>query len=436
MKIYSYILTVLVFCFAFYACEEVPVTAPKEPSGPWNVAPLSAAGLSIENINGGAIVTYEIPNDPDIMYVMAEYERNGKIFTEKSSIHHNTLSIEGFHRVDHVKAKLYKVNKFEQRSEPLEIEFEPKESVIDIASKTIQLMPGFGGITAIWENPLQTELGARLMTYDDSLYHRFDDREMVFSTIEKDTVKFRGTEGYPPVETLFGLVFEDKWGNVSDTIEILTTPFFETMIPKPYVDFRAQIPFDNITNLNTSTYNISKLWDGIVNTGFNGWLSQNGGSGLSITIDMKQTVKLSRILHHFYHVNAPYGQANVVAWEIWGTDKIDFASIPSNTYWLDSLSLVTGHIHNQDPTQILPERTFKDDWQYLGYHQAPYYTAAADRNELAARGNEMEMPLDARPVRYIRFFVRKMTSFVNPPLSNYFSCGELSFYGDNTIPQE
>ena len=158
-------------------------------------------------------------------------------------------------------------------------------------------MPGFGGITAIWENPLQTELGARLMTYDDSLYHRFDDREMVFSTIEKDTVKFRGTEGYPPVETLFGLVFEDKWGNVSDTIEILTTPFFETMIPKPYVDFRAQIPFDNITNLNTSTYNISKLWDGIVNTGFNGWLSQNGGSGLSITIDMKQTVKLSRILH-------------------------------------------------------------------------------------------------------------------------------------------
>lgn len=64
MKIYSYILTVLVFCFAFYACEEVPVTAPKEPSGPWNVAPLSAAGLSIENINGGQLSPMRFPTIP------------------------------------------------------------------------------------------------------------------------------------------------------------------------------------------------------------------------------------------------------------------------------------------------------------------------------------------------------------------------------------
>jgi hypothetical protein len=259
---------------------------------------------------------------------------------------------------------------------------------------------------------------------------------MNFSTQEKARMPFRGQGGYPSVETTFALSFEDKWGNVSDTIPYTTVPFFEIAIPKPYVDYRTNIPFDNISNYSTSAYPFSAIYNGVVNTNNGGWLTSPGNSGLSITIDMKQVVKLSRILHHAYHRNTPYAQVNVVEWEIWGTDKIDFSKIADRKYWLDSLSLVTGHILNEDPTQILPDRTFKDDWQYFGIHTVPRYTDVNAQAELSTNGAEFEMPIEAVPVRYIRFFVRKQTSFVPPPANNYFSIGELTFFGDNTVPQE
>ncbi|RNC65634.1 DUF4959 domain-containing protein [Proteiniphilum sp. X52] len=426
MKKLSYIIAVLLVG-SFLACTDYISTAPGEPEGPWNPGPLTA--YSVTPINGGATITYTIPNDPDIMYVMAEYERNGKIFTEKSSVHKNSITIEGFHRVDRVKATLYKVNKFEQRSEPLEVEFEPLESIIDISMESLEMMPGFGGIVAIWDNPVGTELGVRLMTLDDSLFHELVTREVYYSTMVRETHSFRGHEAK---ETTFALSFEDKWGNISDTVQLTTTPFFETMVPKPYADFRGSIPFDNTTNL--SGRSTSTLWDNIVNTSSHGWLTNPGGSGLSITIDMKQVVKLSRIIHHFYHLNSPYGQVNITAMEIWGTNKIDFNLLQNRAYWLDSLSLVTGHILNEDPTQPLPDRTFKDDWQYLGYHEVPYYTVASDIQALCANGAEYEIPFNAAPVRYIRIFVREIARSMRS--DNYFSMGEISFFGDNTVPQE
>ncbi len=267
------------------------------------------------------------------------------------------------------------------------------------------------------------------MTFDDSLFYELATREVYYSTMVKELHSFRG---YEAKETTFALSFEDKWGNISDTIQLTTTPFFETMVPKPYADYRASIPWDNTSNLSGRT--TATLWDNIVNTSSHGWLTQPGSSGLSITIDMKQVAKLSRIIHHFYHLNSPYGQVNITSLEIWGTNKIDFALLQNRPYWLDSLSLATGHILGEDPTQQLPERTFKDDWQYLGYYDVPYYTASADVQALAANGAEYLMPINAEPVRYIRIFVRGIARSMRA--DNYFSMGEISFYGDNTVPQE
>jgi len=423
----SYIIAVLI-SLSLFSCEDVQ-RGPGEPSGPWNAGPITE--FTVTPINGGAEISYTIPDDPDIMYVMAEYERNGKIFTEKSSIHTNTITIEGFHRVDRVKATLYAVNKYEQRSAPVEVEFEPLESLIDIAYKSVKLMPGFGGIVAEWENPEATELGVRLMTFDDSLYHDLVTREMYYSQIQDERHPFRG---YEAVETTFALSFEDKWGNISDTLQLTTTPFFETQVAKPYVDYRANIPWDNTTNL--AGRSTTTLWDNIVNTSGHGWLTQVGGSGRSITFDMRQVVKLSRIIHHPYHLNAPYGQRNITQMEIWGIDEIDFTKLADRDYWLDSLSVADGYIHGVDPTRALdmPDRTFKDDWEYLGLHSVPVYTNAADIQALAASGAEYEIPLEAGPVRYIRIYVREIV--FSQFMDNYFSMSEITFFGDNTVSQE
>ena len=216
-RIYYISLIALISCF--YTCEDMQY-GPKDPGVPWEMGPITE--YSINPINGGAEISYSIPDNPDIMYVMAEYERNGEIFTEKSSVHTNMLTIEGYHRVNRAKATLYMVNRFEQRSKPLVVEFEPLESIIDITFRTLDMKTGFGGVVATWLNPTALELGVRLMTYDDSLYHDLVTREMYYTQIEEEIHSFRGFES---VETTFAIAFEDKWGNISDTLQYVTTPF-------------------------------------------------------------------------------------------------------------------------------------------------------------------------------------------------------------------
>src|SRR5690606_33692831 len=147
---------------------------------------------------GGAIISYDIPRDPEILYIMAEYERNGKTFTEKSSIHKNSLTIEGFNTTEKVKATLYKVNKQEKRSDPLDIEFEPLESLVSIAKNSLEMVPGFAGVIASWENPLTTEFGVRLMVLNNE--NELETKEMYFSSIKDEKHAFRGFE---PEETTF-----------------------------------------------------------------------------------------------------------------------------------------------------------------------------------------------------------------------------------------
>lgn len=419
-------LIILVFIFgSFVACKKEV----KETWGVWNSDPVQ--GINITPINGGATVSYDLPADDNLLYVMVEYERNGKIFTEKASVYKNTFTIEGFNTTGPVKATLYKVNKQGQRSEPAEIEFTPLESLVSIAEKSLRLQPGFGGIVANWSNPYATELGVRVLVKDST--GEWVDREMYFTTIQDERHSFRGFEP-KLIETAFS--FEDKWGNVSDTVYYSTTPYFETMVSKPYVDYRSNIPYDNTSTYNTSSRPISRLWDGIVNTAGNGWLTSPGYSGLSMTFDMKQVVKLSRIIIHGYHINSPYTQANITQFELWGTNKIDYYRLSDLPYWLDSLSVRWGAIAGVDPTTELPTVSFKNDWQYLGWYSIPRYTATADIYNLAASGAEYEMPIDANPVRYVRLFVREIASMMPPPSNNYWSMGEITFYGDNTVPQQ
>ena len=430
MKKYSFIIALSLLVFFFFSCyEESDV---KKDMGEWDSGPITE--FAVTPIYGGATITYKIPNEQDILYIMAEYERNGELFTEKSSIHLNEIILEGFHRQDLVKAKIYKVNKDNQKSAPISIEFEPLESVISLAQNSLELIPGFGGIVASWDNPMKADLAISILLEDSLDITKLNLKDVYYSAMEKDFHPFRG---YKSVETTFAVFVEDIWGNVSDTIRFTTTPLFEMIIPKPYADFRGFVPYDNITNYDAARTFI-RLWDNIVNQSGHGWLTSSGNSGLSMTIDMKQVAKLSRMVIHGYHINAMWGQANASQWEIWGIDKFDNNKIADKPYWLDEESvrmgaLVKGGVESSAP---IPARTFKDDWTYLGLHTLPKLkdTDAEFQNNVYKNGMEYIMPANAKPVRYVRMFVREVTG-LPPSSANYWSAGEITFYGDNNVEQ-
>lgn len=64
--------------------------------GPAGPEPPVIEDYVITPINGGGIATYSIPDSEEVMYVMAEYERNGKKCVERSSVYSNTIRMEGF----------------------------------------------------------------------------------------------------------------------------------------------------------------------------------------------------------------------------------------------------------------------------------------------------------------------------------------------------
>jgi hypothetical protein len=378
---------------------------------------LDKGKITVTPVNGGAVITYPIPNDPDILYVMAEYLRNGKIFNERTSAYHNTIEIEGFNTTQPVSVSLYTVNRHEVKSDPpIEIEFVPLESPIMTTFKSLLLETGFSGIVASWENPAKTELGFRLMVKEDGV---LEDKEMYFSSLAKERYAFRG---FPDtVMTAFAMSIEDKWGNVTDTVYFNSKPYYEVEVSKPFVDMRYQVPGDNISSYSTD-YPITKVWDGLL--GDNGYLTGSGNSGNSFTFDMKETVKLSRMifwprLRAEAAVADVYQNVNIVKFEMWGTTTFD-ATKPAS-YWEDADD---------------PEGTFKEDWTYLGYFERERLDLqGASENDILRRGEQgdyFDIPMNAAPVRYIRFFARA-TAGGTPPPNNYYQLGELSFFGDNTI---
>ena len=433
MKKYSFAIVLLILC-SFLSCDNKDDGA-KE----WDSDPIE--NYSITPIHGGAVITYTVPEDPELLYIMVEYERNGKIFTTKSSTYKNTITIEGFNTTKKVQVTLYKANQQEERSRPVVLEFQPLDSPVSLAAKSLDFQTGFGGITVSWENISTTEFGVRLMVEDED--GELVTEEMYFSALPRENRAFRGFENKL---TKFALSFEDKWGNISDTTYYVTTPFFEIQIPKPYADARPLIPHDNITDYS-SAYPFSATWNGVVGTLSEGWFTTSGSYGISMTWDMKQVAKLSRMILHPRGNGAGhiYWQCNILDFEIWGTDKIDPTKLPpaDKDYWLDEFSVRNGvYLIGNSATNPaipinhpLPAGTFKDDWQYLGRHQVTRLTDQAAMDQQNIDGHPFDLPIDALPVRYIRLYARAIDA-ASPPTANYIAIGEITFFGDNTVPQD
>lgn len=379
------------------------------------------ANYTVTPINGGGIISYNVPDDRNISYILAEYERNGQKFTERSSIYNNSVRIEGFKTLDKIPVTLRTVNHKEVQSDPVTVEITPLEAPINLIKESLKMVTDFGGISTYWENKTGTEIGVRLMLKDSK--NQVKDTLMYYSYDVNGYHLFRG---FSDTEQTFGLSFEDKWGNISDTTYYTTTPYFEIEVAKPW-SMITYIPSDNNTTYSGS-YPFTKMFDG-VKGGDNAYLSKSGSAGTSFTIDLKQQVQLSRttLWHRWKSVSDIFGQVNVLSFEIWGNDSIENNKLPDLEYWSDVPSV--------------PRRTFKNNWTYLGkYYIVPPVVGTgsqADANLAAAQvGFDFHIPIDVAPVRYIRLYVRSTgNSAGGPPVNNYYQISELSFYGNNKIPQ-
>jgi hypothetical protein len=403
----------------FFGCDD---------SGNEQIAPQVITNFSVTPINGGGKISYTIPEERGILYVMAEYYRGGELYTERSSIYKNYLTVEGFSSTDEVQVTLYTVDRDENKSEPVVVKFAPLEAPIHLIKNSLRMVTDFGGITAFWENLTGAEIGVKLFATDER--GELKENQIYYSYVVNEEHTFRG---FSDEERTFAISFEDKWGNASDTTFLTTIPYFETEAGKPFAQINY-IPYDN-NSVYGGTFPFTKMFDG--QKGYdNGYLTKSGSAGNSFTIDLKQEIKLSRaVLWHRWKSPVEswiFSSVNVLSYEMWGTKEIDNDKLSDTDYWKDDLGV------DEEGNPIV-RNTFKDDWTYLGKHYITQPDAGegsqADANLAAAiQGFESRIPIDAEPVRYIRLFVRSTgNSAGGPPVNNYYQISELSFFGNNQL---
>src|SRR5690606_6598311 len=85
------------------------------PIGVSDAVPQPITVTGIENISGGAIISYNVPKDNNVSYIEAVYNINGKEIKKKGSFYTNSLELDGFPESDEYQVSLYSVSFSEVR---------------------------------------------------------------------------------------------------------------------------------------------------------------------------------------------------------------------------------------------------------------------------------------------------------------------------------
>lgn len=229
-------------------------------------------------------------------------------------------------------------------------------------------------------------------------------------------------------------------GGITITIQVSQqgkTEPTNAFVPKPWVAWNDFVPYDIVIGL-WDWLQTERIWDNNTEGFYNRYLSRPDGEGWSFTFDLKVVVKLSEVAIYPYiddHNNAEehvYNQVQILEFEMWGIKVLDESKIDGDpSYWLHPISAAA-------LGKTLPNRTFMDDWVYLGRHKVPRLDLEGASNEeilqQGLNGHHFEISPECEPVRYIRFFPLAVKNHAPPP-NNYWQLAELSFWGDMSVPQ-
>lgn len=363
-----------------------------------DVAPPPVTDTKVQDIPGGATISYTLPKSESLLYVLAEYSiRNGVVLDKKASYYNNSITIEGFPDTSAYAVQLYAVSRGGKKSKPVTVKVSPLTPPVTTVFRSLSMRPTFGGVNVQFVNPSEADVKITVLT-TDSLGKLYPTD--VYYT-KRDSGDF-SARGFPATKRKFGVFVRDRWNNYSDTVFTTLTPFFEeeidkskfqgTPLPtdtyKPHLDDGYPDLWDNIWDVNNPVFHT------IPRTGMPQWF----------TFDLGDTVRLSRM--KLYHredrvpgsADGAFYAGDPKEFEIWGSNDPN----PDGTW--GSWTLL-GHFYCIKPSgQATPTA---EDIQY----------ACVD-------GEDFEFPIDIPPVRYLRF--KTMNTWGNV---DYVYIAELTFWG-------
>lgn len=366
-----------------------------EPTDKDASRPAPVTNVQVTNHNGGATITYTLPNSSNLLYVRAKYKTNDVLSRQTQvSYYTNKVEVSGFAEKKEYEVVLTTVSRSEVESEPVIVKVNPETPVHRLVMPTVRIEADFGGVFIGCENTIREKIGVIVITQDEN--GEFKPIESQYTTSELVAFSVRGYENEPRE---FGVYIVDRWGNSSDTLFETITPLFEELLDKNKfqdMGMRGDEPSDY-------SWFTSYLWDGNSDPNSTGYHTTTMGAlPKHITFDMGASYNLSRFKtwqrgggwYDFSH-------GNPKRWRVWGT--------------------------NERPAI---DGSF-DGWTMLGEYTAPNkpsgkppYENTAEDQAFGRNGFEFNIPAGSPKVRYIRFQVLETWSN-----TNFWHMVEISFWG-------
>lgn len=270
--------------------------------------------VSVEAIKGGAILTYSVSDNTNLMCIKAVYEINpGQFYEARGSVYVNQLTLRGFGSTETSDVKIYSVGRNGKESEPLVIQVTPLTPIVDDVYNCLTIKKAVGGVKIDYMNESEESLTFSLLSFNEDT-QRWNSVRKFYSSLEKGQFVQRGLES---VDTQFGIFVSDRWGNVSDTLKQFVTPIFEEEVPKPFA--HKAVAGDNWES-DLSYLGIECLWDGRWDIDANYVYATKKSTPLpqSFTIDLKHKVEITRIVEH-QRSKYTYMDTSVKEFELYGT---------------------------------------------------------------------------------------------------------------------
>lgn len=373
MKIKKYLGAILVLVL-LVACKDNTILCPYDFTD--SVRPGQITVTNVKSVAGGAVITYDVPSDEDLMYIKATYTNTqGEIKETRASFYVDSIKISGLGDVNERVVELRAVDRQENESDPVYQSITPGEPSVFKIFDSFDYQADWGGFLLHYDNVDKEEVGI-YVTYTNSMTLETVTHDVFFTSRPTGTIAVRGLES---VETDFGVFVEDKYGNVSDTLHFTITPWKESELDKEYfrrITVLDDVPWDSYAGRNENA------WDGIYPQNWNfAHTSQPVPFPHAMTIDLGVTVKLSRMK----------------IWQYLGSDSDYYG------HGFPKHFRIYGCPEEKDPykeeswTLLLDQEVVKPSGGAFGSPNT------ADDIEEANRGHEYMFDLDIPSIRYYRF---------------------------------
>lgn len=369
-----YIVCLFAIIPLFYSCKEEYIGQYPVDS----VAPKPVSDVVVENIPGGAILTYTLPEEDDLLCVKAVYTLPDKTQKEmSSSAYSNKIELKGFGKSAKTQVELFAVDKSYNTSVPVKVDIEPLNSPIYEVFETLKLYEAFGGVKFYWENPLKENIVFETLIEDEEL-HEYKHIESIYSSEQIANKSLRGLDAQP---TRFAFYFRDTYNNYTDTLYKELTPIFEEELDK-----KQFVPLKLSSKFKLHSYGGGKMqamWDNIYNVANNLFYVNVAPEEIYFAFDMGVEAKLSRF-RLWTRRDFLFALHHLRTFEIWGTSDPNATKDPDS--W-------------EGWTKIMDCESKRPS----GIETSGNVTAEDEEYVLA--GEEFEVPIDAPKVRYIKFLV-------------------------------